>query len=201
MTNEAHPDLEPRRRSVRRDLATGLYAVQVVLTLAAPIAACVQTESIIATGPAASIFGLGLAVVTRPLRSWAVTLFGISASLMSALCAALIAMFDWGPEVARAPVITILATYTLLVIPLAVKAWRQLWNWQPDESSQRPLVLRYSLKSMLWATSALCVLLVVVRLAVDYVKISAPFGFGLYALISVAIIGIVTVYFMADMTQ
>ena len=165
-----------------------LCVLQIVLAFVVPAVASVQIESILGTGPALSVVGLMLVIAARPLGSWAVTLFGLSAPLVSAFCACLIAWFDWGPTEAHHPIVTISTLYALLILPLAVLTIRQLWNWSPLKTTSQPFAWQYSLKSMLWTTTLLCVLLVFTKLAMTYGRISASFGFGTFALVTMLLI-------------
>jgi hypothetical protein len=156
----------------------------------------VQIESILGTGPALSVIGLILAFATWPIGSRAVTLFALSAPLISAFCAGLIAWFNWGPEQAHNSIVFISTLYAVLTLPLPALTIRLLWIWPPKESPSQPFALRYSLKSMLWTTTALCILLVLTKLAVTYERISAYFGFGMFALVTIALITAVSIVSM-----
>ena len=184
------------QRRTRRNIALTLCVIQIVLAFVLPAAASVQIESILGTGPALSVVGLMLAIAARPLGSRAVTLFALSAPLVSELGASLIAWFDWGPRQAHYPIVFISTFYAVLVLPLAALTLRLLWIWPPNESQSQPLVWQYSLRSMLWTTTALCILLVLTKLAVTYERISASIGFGIFAIVTIVLITAVSIVSM-----
>lgn len=169
-----------------RRWAVVLWAAQALVTIAAVLAAVVEIESILGTGPVTSLLGLALALVARPLRSWPVFFYGISAPLVWAICALLIAVFDWRPGEAHAPIATILAIYALLAAPLALVALRHILHGRVPP---RPIVLRYSLKSLLYVMTALCVLLVLIRAIVQSQDEEAVI-FGLFALVALSLAGV-----------
>lgn len=188
-------------RIARSKWAIGLWAAQVLATIAAILAGAVEIESIIGTGPAMSITGLALAFVARPLRSWRVLLFSLSAPVLCALCAFLIALFRWDPGEAQTPIMVILSIFGLLAIPAAAMSLRSILLWHNLDNSRRPFVWRYSLRSLLVTTTALCVLLALGRLVVVFVGLQERLVFGLFSLATLTLVGTVLCCYIAGRRQ
>jgi hypothetical protein len=171
--------------------ALGLWSAQVVMTVAAIIAAAIKLETIVGTGPILSVIGLALARATRPLRSWAAQLFALSGPMVSAFCALLIAVLHWGPDVARRPILTIGAIYILLAIPIAWQSLQQVLQWQVDATSREGTLWQFSLKSLLILTTAAGVLLLPARWILKELPLANfSIGFGLYAGVTAALAGV-----------
>lgn len=178
-------------KAVGKGWALGLWLAQVVMIVATMIAAAIKLETIVDTGPVLCVIGLALARATRPLRSWAAQLFALSGPTVSALCALLVAVFHWGPDAARRPILAIGAIYLLLAIPIAWGSLQQILQWQVDAESSEGYGWRFSLKSLLILTTAACVLLLPLRWIVKELP-HADFsvGFGLYAVAATALPGV-----------
>lgn len=183
-------------RTGREKWAIGLWLFQVLGTVATLIAALVEVETIIATFPVLSLLGLSLALIARPLHSWLVVAFGLSAPLVCALCAASIAVFDWGPRSAQDPIARILQVYGLVTVPLAAGAFLRIETrgWHPQGTARD---WRYSLRSMLLLMTALCVVFVLIRIVVLSAT-GASFGFGLFSLVAIGFSALVLSFFLSD---
>ncbi len=141
-----------------RKLAIGLWVAQVLAAVTMLVAALIEIESIIGTGPALSIVGLLLAVVTWRLNSWEPIAFGVSGPLVCAVGAMLIAVNHWKPSSAERPIPILLAAYMLAATPLAIVSLRAIRRWQVIELPEQRRVWQFSMKSlMIWMT-VVCVL-------------------------------------------
>ena len=173
-----------------RKWAIGIWYAQVIASLGAMIAALVNIESIIVTGPLASFLGLALAFIARRLRSRSVLWFGLSAPIMWALCATLIVAFDLGPSEARLPISAVIIVCCALSAPLAVRALRAARHF-PSRPTR--VVWQYSLKSLLIVMTLLCLLLVAVRWAINDGSDKA--AFVLFIAVMAALAGLAWWYF------
>ncbi len=176
----------------RRNIAITLCVVQITLTVVMPM----QVESLAAIGPALSLTGLMLAVAAKPLNSWTPTFFGLSAPLVVILGAILSALFDMRPSYAI-PILFFSTYYVVLSILIAVKTMRLLWVWCPDEVPLQVFAWQYRLRSMLWTTTSICVLLVLAKLAVPYYRPSSEsFGLLMFALATTVVTAGVSLLFI-----
>lgn len=97
-----------------------LCVVLLVGIAGSTVAATVEIESIVATGPIFSLVGLATALGIFVSRSPANLLFGLSTPAFSACVFALIFSNGWSPQQAYPPVSAIILGYETLVIPLGL---------------------------------------------------------------------------------
>jgi uncharacterized membrane protein len=141
-----------------RKLAIALWTAQVLAAVVMFVAAVIEIESIMGTGPALSIIGLMLAAVTWRLNSWEPMAFGVSGPLVCAVGALLIAVNHWNPDKAAGPIPMLFAAYLLAATPLAYLSLRAIWRWQMIMLPQQRRTWQFSMKAlMIWMT-AVCVL-------------------------------------------
>ena len=181
----------------RRKLALGAWAAQVLVTIAAVVACAIDIETILTTGPALAISGLALALVAHPLRSWSMLGYSLSGPLVSAFCAALIALFQWGPNQAEDPILVILFIYALLSIPTALFVFPKILHWSTSPQSRTPLPWRYSLKSLLLVTTALCVAVPALRFLIVNVRRNDYVIFSIFVLVTMSLAGVAFFTFVA----
>ncbi len=74
-----------RHRPLRRNAAIVLLGGQLFAAFIAMVAAYIELESILVTGPMLATIGFALAIVTLPLGSWLALLFSLSAPAVCAL--------------------------------------------------------------------------------------------------------------------
>ena len=183
-TTQAGEPIKPMSR--RQKAAIGLLAAQCVTVLIALAAATVEIESIVWSGPALAAIGVALAYTARPLHSFAVTAFGLSGPMLAAFGAGLIAAFGWGPNSAKVPITSLIAIYALIAVPWAVFSLRRILAWTSAPLPQ--FVWQFSLKSLIVAMTALCLLLVLLRGAM--MLRGEMLGFALF---SIAMFGVTSV--------
>lgn len=167
--------------------ATALWAAQLVATVGMVIPAFVEIEWIMGAGPLLSIAGLVMAAVACRLQSTVVLLYGLSAPLVCALCAGLIAINSWGPEESRLPIGVIIVVYALLVVPLAWGAFRQIRQPRAEPRDMPPRDWQFSLRSLLILMTAVCVVIAVAQFFVRNVPRDESFLFGSYALLCIVL--------------
>src|SRR4051812_9969778 len=137
----------PRIR--RRSVALALFASQLLTAAVGWIAACNYLESILLTGPLLAGIGLAMAVSVRPFGAWFPLLFAVSAPVVTALGAFVIAIFHLGPDAAYRPTVALLSVYVVLLVVASPFVFRELRQRTP--SSLPVKMWRYSLKSLLVA--------------------------------------------------
>ena len=117
------------------------------------IAATMDIESIVATGPIFSIVGLAAAVGCLVSRSPANLFFGLSTPAFSLCIFFWIFLKSWSPQQASVPISSVILCYELFVVPLGLYAlYRTLApqtnshrNWQFNLRSLFVLILIASL--------------------------------------------------------
>lgn len=147
------------------------------------IAARVFFESIVFTCPLMGVAGLLVGVVACRLQSRAVLTHGLSAPLICAFGAMLIAVNHWGPDSAQEPIMMMLAGYTILSLPLAAVSLHRVSRLSRRDAvnNERPW-WQFSLRSMLVTVTTVCVSIAVARLLFRYVPRADSIAFGDYAI-------------------
>ncbi|HEY3392225.1 MAG TPA: hypothetical protein VGK58_05940 [Lacipirellulaceae bacterium] len=186
-------------RPARQFIAICVWYAQ-VLAILAMLAMVIffDIETIVATGPTLTVIGLALALVTRPLVNLHVLLFGISAPLICALGALIIAFFELDPGEAYAPILTILSLYALLILPLALLARRTIREW--SVTSRPRWVLRYNMKSLFAAMTGVCVAATILSYLAN-VALGFPIVFGAFGVIAAALPFVIAWRFRSDRRQ
>jgi hypothetical protein len=160
------------------------------------IAAMIDVESILFMGPVLTVAGLVLAVVTRPLLSWPMLCVGLSGPLVCALIAYLIVIGNWGTIEAYVPTAVITGLYAMCFFPATAVALASALKRQATCTTSTRPASRYSLKSLLYVMTSICILLVVGRLVAEVIHDEGVI-FGGYALVVVALCGLVLWRFIA----
>jgi hypothetical protein len=197
-------ELQGRQRCVRKlttrrqKLALVAWAAYVLATIVAVAACAAEVESIVVTFPVLAINGLALVLLARPLYSWPLLAFGIAGPLVSVISAGLIIMFQWRPGQASGPVLAILCIYASLAFPAALFALRELLNWSDAPAPWWPVSMQFSLKSLLVLTTALCVVVPLVRFVIVNRSHSDFIIFGLFILITISFVGVAIYVFLYD---
>lgn len=171
-----------------KHVAIGLWAAQLLAAACLLIGALIHIESILVTGPILTLVGLMLAIVTRGMHSWIILSFAVSAPLVCAFIATLIAVFDMPPDTARLPVLVLFSVYVLAQAIGAAPTIVQLLRWQQLAGTQ-PVPFRFSLKTLLIAMTAICLLVVLGRMLFSKFGLLGPpaetYIFGGFALVAV----------------
>jgi hypothetical protein len=152
--SHSHLPIEPAAGGFARQIALGLWILQVFATALAVLSAMGDVTTIIGTGILTAIIGLALSLVAWPIHSRLVSLFGLSAPLLFICCVVLFAWSGAGPKQAAVPIRTILVLYALFALPAAVIARRHILRWS---RSEEPTGWQFSLKSLLIGVTVLAV--------------------------------------------
>jgi Arc/MetJ-type ribon-helix-helix transcriptional regulator len=182
----------------RQKWSIGLWAVKVLATIVAVIASAVDVESIVVTLPALTIAGLALVLLTRPLGSWKAFAYSLSGPLVSALCAALIAAFRWGTHDAQVPITTILFFYALYSIPAAIVIVPEFFRWLVAPHASAALPRQFSLKSLLFLTTGLCIALSVFGFVFRNSTHPDYLMFALFTLVTIGLVALAVTIFITD---
>jgi hypothetical protein len=184
-------------RPARQRWALVLWAAQVLATLIVLLAACSDIESIVFGLPTLTILGLVLAVVVRPLGSWAPMLFALSGPVVGATAALVIAAYEMMPHEAQIPIATMLVIYGFSIAPSAIAASLQIQVWDVPVASRSTVTWRYSLKSLLILTTFVCVVTAILSLALKS-AVGFPIVFASYALVAIGLAFLVAWRFASD---
>jgi hypothetical protein len=165
-----------------KTFAIWIWIAYVLAANAALVASMIDVESIVATGPMLTAPGIVLAYATRPLRSRGVLTVALSGPLVCAVIALSIAVFELGPGEAQGPVTLMLACYLLIFWPAAIYSLKRIVQWNAAIASP-PSWKQFSLKTLLMAMTATCLLIVAVKQTANYLSPGewmtfATFAFG-----------------------
>jgi hypothetical protein len=180
-----------RIRPSRQIWAIVLLAMQCVAAIAAWVAARFTVESIVVTGPLLTIIGLALAVAVRRIDVWMPLLFGLSAPVLSALGALIIAVFHLGPDAAQRPILAILSVYLICLVPVAMVVFYQILQWPVYPFVGAPRAWRYSLKALLVLMTAVCVLTALLAGIAKSISRDFPLAFGAFGSVTIVLVGLV----------
>lgn len=187
----------PDARFARQQWALFLLIAQVLTTVVVIGAACQNVISIVVGFPVLAVVGLALAMVVRPITSWPATSFAISAPVVCAAGALMIALFKLNPDKAHTPIATMLLFYSSIILPVAIAAVVHIRNWQTDVSNASPRPWRYSLKSLMALTTAVCIVTAILSFAVKS-RLGFSIAFASFALVTLAIVGLIVWRLVSD---
>jgi hypothetical protein len=146
-------------------IAAVLCSVQMLGVCGAVIAAAVEIESILITGPIFSVLGLVAAFWSVVCRSGPGLLFGLSASLISFFLLVLIPTLNWSPNDAQFPVTAMLFCYQVFIIPIGLVALYQMLAKPIERERARPW--QFSLRSLVLLTALVAIGSAVTKIAYD----------------------------------
>ena len=158
-----HLPIEPAAGSFAQRIALGLWFLQLFATAFAVLSAMDEVTMIAVTGIPLAIIGLVLALVTRPIHSRPVSLFGLSAPLLVACCVLLLVSVGQG-LIGAVLTKALLIVYALIALPAAAIARRHIFCWS---RSEEPIGWQFSLKSLLIGATVLAVVLACIGTAVN----------------------------------
>ncbi len=126
------PVAVPERFHARRIFLV-LVGVKILTIVGGAIAAIVDIESIVFSGPVISLLGLPIAFLAYRVRHWRGVWFGLSGPAITLFCFALINIQNWGPGDAQGPVSVITSLYAAVAVVLGVLAFLL-----PEDSAVEP---------------------------------------------------------------
>ena len=183
----------------RRNWTIFATLVQIAGTILGLIACLADVESILVSGPWLTFSGMATVSLARPLCSRRVMVYGISAPVFCALVAALIILFELGPNEAQEPISWVFGFYTLFVaIPAAILALPDVFQWQVLREERKPFNWQFSLRSLLLVTTAACILIPLMRLATTAASPRDLSVFGIFILVAMGLVGLALFVFVND---
>jgi ketosteroid isomerase-like protein len=176
-----------------RDLSAAAFAVLGVIQLlgisGAVIAAAVEVETIVGTGPAFSLLGLAVCFGWLVSRSYTTIVFGLSATAISVSLLALIAGLRWSPQDASIPVPLILLAYEAMIVPVGLVSLHRTIARGSWKSSRR--AWQYNIWSLLAVTAVAGAAAAVVRLAMQFgapVLVTTAIGVSAATVAAIAVV-------------
>jgi len=157
---------------LRSDGARWTFAVlcglQILGVSGAVVAAVIDIESIVVTGPLFSVLGVLVALGSLASRSAFNAIFGLSAVAMSLFFLLWIVSLSWSPGDAQKPVSTALICYETLILPVALLAlYRTLVPRVPSLTTDaRPW--QFGIRHLLTITFVLAIVLAVGKLGFEH---------------------------------
>lgn len=134
---------------MRRKLIYWLLAGQIFGVVAAAIAAAIDVESIIFTGPLLSAVGLLLAGSACRRNRVTALYFALGVPTISVICFVLIYGFRWDPRDAQLPISLLLVVFAIgytLAVPAVIHDLRR------DAPASRKFRMRFTIKDLLALT-------------------------------------------------
>ncbi len=114
-----------------------IICLQMLVIVGAVLAAVVEIESILATGPILSFIGLLIAHGCFRRRLPLGFYFGLSVPTISVLCFFIIFGLQWGPGRAATPIAALLALFAIVALPTGAWAVREVRNAKTLECRPR----------------------------------------------------------------
>jgi hypothetical protein len=155
-------DHPPRRQA--RPWTAGLLAGFLLGICGAVIAATVEIESIVGSGPIFSGIGLWVAEHGRRRGLRGMFWLGMSTLMLTLLVFAVINLAEWGPADARRPVSVMLMIYQSLAVSAGLI---MLWRLFDDAREASPVPWQFNLRSLLGLICLIAVSLGAARVSFD----------------------------------
>jgi hypothetical protein len=184
-------------KPILKKLALIAWAIQVLATITVVVACAIAVHSVLVIGPALTLSGLALALITQPLYSWSVFGYGLSGPLVCSLCALLILAQGWGPNEAEGPIQAISVIYAVISIPIALIVFPKILHWGAWPQPWGRWPWRFSLKSLLLVTTATCLIVPLFRFLLTYSSRGDFIVFSLFAVVTMSLVGVSLAAFMA----
>lgn len=127
-------------------LIAALVLIQMVGTVAAVVAAVVDIETILTTGPVLTLIGCVIVILCFRKAHSLGLYFGLSVPSISVLCFSVIYGLKWAPGDAAVPISCLLIVFAVLSLPLGVLALRRIPH---ITHAKRPLKMQFSLADLL----------------------------------------------------
>ena len=137
-----------------------LISLQLLSIMASIIAAVVEIETIVWTGPIFSIVGLLIAVPCYRQHFPTGLYFGLSVPTISILCFSIILGLQWGPSTAAVPISCLLVLFAIVALPLGAFAIRE---GRLVTIAKRRTTLQFGIMTLLGLMALVAVLSFLVR--------------------------------------
>jgi hypothetical protein len=145
-----------------------LCGLQILGVSGAVIAAAINIESIVVTGPVFSVLGVLVALGSRASRSVFNAIFGLSAIAMSLSCLIWIAALSWSPGDAQKPVTTALICYETLLLPVGLLALYRTLVPRVAAVTADVRFWQFNIRHLLTTTFVVAVMLAVGKLGFEH---------------------------------
>ncbi|MGD9724582.1 MAG: hypothetical protein AB7O59_04045 [Pirellulales bacterium] len=135
--------------------AAAVILLQALIVMGAVIAGGIDIESILFSGPLASIVGLVSAALAYRSGRVIGLYFGLTPPAISLAVCTWISTMRWGPSSAQRPVFTLLLLIALPLLAAAYQAWRELQS--AAKSPPQRLRFQFSVATLLVTTTAVAI--------------------------------------------
>jgi len=166
-----------------------LYVLQLLGVCGSVVAAAIEIESIMASGPIFSILGFVVAFGWFASRSISTVIFGLSAGLISLFLFLLINILDWGPSDAAFPVTLMLLGFETVILPIGLVALHKTLSGSPTKEPSR--FRQFNLRSLLLLTTVVAICLAAMKLSSNRgsgVLLTVAVGFCTATVMAIAIV-------------
>jgi hypothetical protein len=167
----------PRWRPVSSRFVTAALILHLLGIAGSVVAAAVEIETIVGTGPVFSGVGGVVAECGRRCRMRGMFWLGISTLILSLFVFGLINVAEWSPGEAQRPVSVLLLIYECVAIPAGLMALWRLWVAAPDQPSGP---WQFNLRSLM-------LVMVLVAVALAAVRAANRFSLGVLAAIAIGL--------------
>jgi hypothetical protein len=159
----------------------------VLLTLglvASGIAAVVDIETIVFSGPLCSLVGIVIAALCYRKNIHAGFLFGLSVPTLAVLCFTTILGLEWSPGQAQVPIGSVIVLFVLLTIPMSILALLELRH---ADMSKRTVGFQYGIAELLG-------LMFLVAVVVALLRTGKSSGMAIGVLVGYGIVAVYVLY-------
>ena len=154
-----------------------LIVLLILGVVASGIAAVVDIESIVFSGPLCSLVGIVIAALCYRKNIHAGFLFGLSVLTFAVLCFTTILGLQWSPGEAQVPIGSAIVVFVLLTIPMSIIALLQLRH---AEMSKRSVGFQYGIAELLGLMFLVAVVVALLRTGKPpVIAIGVLIGYGI----------------------
>lgn len=168
-----------------------LCFIQLLGVCGSVIAAAIEIETIMVTGPIFSVAGVVVACGWKVSRNPLIVVFGLSAAVVSTFTFFLIFSLSWSPEDAAFPVPLMLLGYEFVIVPIGLFSIYRLLIIPQKNTVER--TRQFDLRSLLIVTFVAAVGSAAGKFASDlgsWVLLAIAIGFCAATVIATVVVGI-----------
>lgn len=169
-----------------------LCGLQILGVSGAVIAAAIDIESIVVTGPVFSVLGVLVAPGSLASRSAFNAIFGLSAVAMSLSCLIWIASLSWSPDDAQKPVTTVLICYETLILPVGLLALYRTLVPRVASVTANARSWQFSIRHLLTTTFVVAVMLAAGKVGFEHgnnVRLGIAIALSAGSVVGIAVAG------------